>query len=225
MDDAATLDTQCWRMIFDLRAVAYRADPTDEHFRDLLKSCPAGAGPGLLTDVLYEAAARNKPPRAPLLVHLLQVLVEGNRWLEALHFCREWVQEEPDCIEAHDVAAEAACRCFDIHEAQAMVEALEQLGAGEVHVSHVELAYRLTFCNAQGASEVVQRLLSTGSMDRRTAILAVDAALRLEAPLLLAEVLLAHPDAIAPGEVGLAKRILRVRVVEILGDRATAGQP
>ena len=105
-----------------------------------------------------------------------------------------------------------------------MLEALEHLGAGQVRLGHSELAYRLTFCNAQGAREVVQGLLATAHMDRRTAMLAIDAALRLEDPLLLAEVLLQHPNALTPGAAGLAKRLLVDRILNILGARARAGE-
>lgn len=225
-DGSLSPDAQRARQIFDLHAVVYRAEPSDEHFRDLLLAArPTDSGTGLLTDVLYEVAARPTDPlRVAAVVHLLQVLVESDRWLEALHFCRQWVQQEPESIEAHELAVEVACRCFDMHEAHAMLEALEHLGAAKVRVDHSELAYRLTFCNAQGAREVVQRLLSTARMDPRTAMLAVDAALRLEDPLLLAEVLMEHPNALAPGAAGLAKRLLGDRILKVLGARARAGE-
>jgi len=212
--------------IINLRAVAYRAEPTDEHFQELLQACSDDGGNMLLTDVVYRVASSAKPLRAPVLVHLLHVLVVNDRWLEVLHFCRQWIEQEPESIEAHDLAAEAACRCFDIREARAMVEALERLGAGDGVVGHFDLAYRLTFCGAKGADEVVRRLLRKGRTERRTEALAVDAALRLENPLLLMEILLAHPGALARGgDVARARSILRDRIKQILRIRATAGEP
>lgn len=205
-------------LLFELRSIAYCGTRSDKDFESLLTvERPLRAG---VIDVVCRPS-ENTGDGSPSAKHLASALASNDRNLEAIFYCTKWAEVESQDFSPWRTLFLLACKVIDSERAYQAFEQLKGLDAPEGMIQTMELCYLLAFKDGKGARAVARTMLDCDYEDPMSLPVAMEAAVRLEEPELLVEILLRAPslaeDKSRRG--GLAKSILRRKLVNVLSKR------
>lgn len=166
------------QQLFDLAAVCYRADPSDENFAALSAKKPERDDYARLSALAYETAAQNAFG-LPLLAHLVKALATEGRYQEAAHFCAQWLEKDPANIEALRLSCIISCKRMDRRGAVGAFETLQKIGANEGLLWALDTVMLLSFTDGALAAHTARPMLTVTPRDPIASLLAAEVAYRL----------------------------------------------
>lgn len=209
--------------LFELQAIAYRAEPTDANFQALVERKKEPDDHASVTEVVTAVAARVGLGQ-PILGHLVSALALEERYQEATFLCRRWVDEEPSSVAAHRLAVLLACKHFDLEVARNSFERLKQLGAGDGTLWALETVLLLAFSDGHRAPGSARHALAALPQDPLAAVAALEVAYRNDDGDLLTNLLIREPDLVGNrSQAARALKLVRRRFVDVLRSREHKG--
>ena len=210
------------QQLFELAAVCYRADPSDDNFADLCVKKPERDEYVQATALVYEVAVQNAFA-LPVLVHLAKALAMEHRYQEAAHFCTQWLEKDPANVEALRLSCLVSCRRMDRRAALVAFEALQNIGANDGLLWALETVMLLSFSDGVSAAHTARPMLTSTPRDQMAVFLAAEVAYRLGDGELLHAALeadrgVAHDN---PQRVNHATEMLREHFIAVLQARST----
>jgi hypothetical protein len=210
------------RLLFDLAAAVYRADPNEANFFALLQRKPERDDHASLSEIGYEVA-RVCGFQGSAIGNLVKALGFEHRLHEGQYFCDKWLDQEPKNKEAHRLAALIACERLDLARARTALAKLEELGAEPGTTRLVKTAIFLAFTDGNDAAIAAREALASSPRDGLAAPAGIDVAFRLGDAQLLVEAYAADPTLNGDKREPMAMKMLRALLVELLAWRRESG--
>jgi hypothetical protein len=204
------------RRVFELFAVAYRADPSDSNFSALMARTPDGDDGASLTDVTY-AVARARGFGVPSVAHLAKASAFEHRLQESQHFCDRWLTQQPTSQDGHRLAVLVACERTDLPAARASFDALQRMEADDGLLWALETVMLLVFFGGRDAALVARKALASLPPEPLAPSVAADASYQQRDARLAMAAFAQSPDlAGRRGQEVRMKYLLRSLLIEVM---------